>query len=183
MSQTPAVTLVRYGTEQLPSIRPTLVSLYGEVYEKEIAEDPFFSVERFEQRLRGHSSRPGWEAVVAYDGGEAAGYAYAAPLPERTGWWSHMLTPLPDEETREDGTRTLALFELMVRAPWRKTGLAQRIHEELLTGRREERVTLLVEPGHPKVKALYERWGYRHIGDQQPFPDAPVYATMLRNLR
>ncbi|WP_228976698.1 GNAT family N-acetyltransferase [Streptomyces sp. DH12] len=183
MSQSPAITLARYGTDQLPAIRATLVSLYGEVYEKEIAEDPFFSVERFEQRLQGHASRPGWEAVVAYDGGEAAGYAYAAALPERTGWWSHMLTPLPAEEIQEDGQRTLALFELMVRAPWRKTGLAARIHEELLANRQEERVTLLVEPGHPKVKALYERWGYHHIGDQQPFPDAPIYATMLRLLR
>ena len=44
-------------------------------------------------------------------------------------------------------------------------------------------MTLLVEPNHPKVKALYEKWGYVHIGDQQPFPDAPVYATMLRPLK
>ncbi|MEU3408855.1 phosphotransferase [Streptomyces sp. NPDC006670] len=40
-----------------------------------------------------HSSRPSWEAVVAYDGGEAAGYAYAATLPQNTGWWAHMLQP------------------------------------------------------------------------------------------
>ncbi|MFE2145458.1 hypothetical protein ACFXA3_27605 [Streptomyces sp. NPDC059456] len=49
-------------------------------------------------------------------------------------------------------------------------------------GRDERGVTLLVDPGHPKVKALYEGWGYLHIGDQQPFPDAPVYTTMLRTL-
>ncbi|WP_367137714.1 MULTISPECIES: hypothetical protein [Streptomyces] len=70
----------------------------------------------------------------------------------------------------------------MVRRPWRGTGTAQRIHEELLSGRPEQRVTLLVDPAHPKVKALYERWGYRYIGDQRPFPDAPVYATMVRAL-
>lgn len=93
-----------------------------------------------------------------------------------------MLTPLPEELTHETGQRTLALFELLVRAPWRKTGSAHRIHEELLTSRPEERVTLLVEPTHPKVKALYERWGYDNVGDQQPFPDAPVYTTMLRQL-
>lgn len=180
---TPEITLHRYGTDQLPTIRPTLVGVYAEVYEKEIGEDPFFSVDRFEGRLTGHSSRPSWEAVVAYDGGEAAGYVYAAALPQNTGWWAHMLQPLPEADTTEDGTRTLALFEIMVRAPWRGTGLAHRIHEELLAGRTEERVTLLVEPGHPKVKALYERWGYQHIGDQQPFPDAPVYTTMLRALR
>ncbi|RPK36348.1 hypothetical protein EES37_27120 [Streptomyces sp. ADI91-18] len=179
----PEITLHRYATDQLPTIRPTLVGVYAEVYEKEIGEDPFFSVDRFEGRLTGHSSRPSWEAVVAYDGGEAAGYAYAATLPQNTGWWAHMLQPLPEADTTEDGTRTLALFEIMVRAPWRGTGLAHRIHEELLASRTEERVTLLVEPGHPKVKTLYEGWGYQHIGDQQPFPDAPVYTTMLRALR
>ncbi|GAA1419535.1 hypothetical protein GCM10009601_16530 [Streptomyces thermospinosisporus] len=52
----------------------------------------------------------------------------------------------------------------------------------LLAGRPEERVTLLVEPAHAKVKALYESWGYRNAGDQRPFPDAPVYATMVRPL-
>ncbi|GLV98552.1 GNAT family N-acetyltransferase [Streptomyces lavendulae] len=178
----PAITLHRYGTAQLPAIRPTLVGVYAEVYEKEIGEDPFFSVDRFEGRLTGHASRPSWEAVAAFDGGEAAGYAYAATLPENTAWWAHMLEPLPADQVAEDGTRTLALFEIMVREPWRGTGLARRIHEELLAGRTEERVTLLVEPGHPKVRALYESWGYEHIGDQQPFPDAPVYATMLRRL-
>lgn len=71
----------------------------------------------------------------------------------------------------------------MVRVPWRKTGSAHRLHEELMTGRPEERVTLLVEPTHPKVQALYERWGYEYTGDQQPFPDAPIHATLIRRLR
>ncbi|GAA0470754.1 hypothetical protein GCM10009544_36040 [Streptomyces stramineus] len=93
-----------------------------------------------------------------------------------------MLTPLPAPDIAENGRRTLALFELMVRKPWRGTGSARRIHEELLAGRSEDRVTLLVEPTHPKVKALYERWGYEYVGDQQPFPDAPIYSTMLRPL-
>lgn len=176
------IALVRYGIDQLADIRPTLVSLYAEVYEKEAAEDPFFSIERFEARLRGHSARPGWEAVVAFDGGEATGYAYASPLMANTGWWGHMLEPLPAGDVAETGQRTLALFELMVRQPWRGTGLARQIHEALLEGRPEERVTLLVEKTHPKVQELYESWGYHNIGDQQPFPDAPIYATMLRNL-
>lgn len=176
------ITIRRYGVDHLDVIRPTLVSLYAEVYEKEIGEDPFFSVDRFQGRLTGHSKRPTWEAVVAFDGGEAAGYAYAAALPTHTGWWSHQLEPLPEAETIETGKRTLALYELMVGQHWRGTGLAQRIHEALLSERTEERVTLLVESTHPKVRSLYESWGYRSIGDQQPFEDSPIYATMLRSL-
>ncbi len=43
--------------------------------------------------------------------------------------------------------------------------------------------TLLVDPTHVGVKRLYESWGYEHIGDQKPFPDLPLYATMVRELR
>jgi hypothetical protein len=154
--------------------------VYAEVYADRLS-DPFFSVERFEERLDGQVSRPGWEVVVGWDKDIPVGYAYGSPLPGPR-WWTGMLEPLLEEMTAEDGTRTLALFVLMVRAPWRKTGTAHRIHEELLAGRPEERVTLLVEPTHPKVKALYESWGYQNVGDQQPFPDAPVYATMVRPL-
>ncbi|MGP3928035.1 GNAT family N-acetyltransferase [Streptomyces sp. 8N616] len=177
-----AIELNHYALDQLPDIRSALVDVYAEVYADQL-EDPFFSVERFEERLNGHASRPGWEAVVGYADGQVIGYAYASPLPAESRWWAGMLEPLPEEDTAEDGARTLALFELMVRKPWRGTGNAQLIHEDLLSGRSEERVTLLVEPTHPRVKALYERWGYKHVGDQQPFPDAPVYATMLRHLR
>lgn len=53
----------------------------------------------------------------------------------------------------------------------------------LFAERREERVTLLVDPTHVGVKRLYESWGYEHIGDQKPFPDLPLYATMVRELR
>jgi GNAT superfamily N-acetyltransferase len=94
----------------------------------------------------------------------------------------HQLDPLPEDYTEETGSRTLALFEIMVRAPWRGTGVAQRIHEELLAGRQEKRVTLLVDPRNASVKRLYESWHYQHIGDQQPFPDSPLYATMVRQL-
>ncbi|MFF6997495.1 GNAT family N-acetyltransferase [Streptomyces sp. NPDC008313] len=176
------IQFVHYARDRFTEICPTLVSLYADVYADQLS-DPFFSVERFEQRLANYASRPGWEAVVAYDGGEASGYAFAATLPQKTGWWSHMLAPLPEDDTAEDGKRTTALFELMVREPWRGTGLARRVHERLLSGRPEERVTLLVEVTHPKVKALYESWGYSNVGNQQPFPDAPVYATMVRHLR
>jgi hypothetical protein len=56
-------------------------------------------------------------------------------------------------------------------------------HEELLAGRGEDRVTLLVNPkaGDGKVQAVYERWAYEKIGEQQPFPDSPVFAAMMRD--
>jgi len=115
--------------------------------------------------------------------GEPIGYAYAAALQPGARWWMYQLDPLPEDFTEENGHRTLALNQIMVRRPWRKKGIAHRIHEELLSGRTEERVTLLVDPRNTGVKRLYEEWGYEHIGDQKPFPDSPLYATMVRQLK
>ncbi|MEV6749437.1 GNAT family N-acetyltransferase, partial [Streptomyces sp. NPDC051080] len=77
---------------------------------------------------------------------------------------------------------TFALSELMVRPKWRGTGLAQQLHDALLAPRPEQLTTLLVDTTHPRVQALYETWGYRKIGERQPFPDSPLHAVMLRGL-
>jgi len=173
----------RYTRDDLDRIRTTLVEVYAQVHADHL-DEPFHSVPRFTERLNGHSAAPGWETVVGYDSGEPVGYAYATPLGPNTRWWAHMLTPLPDGYATETGTRTLALNEIMVRKAWRGQGVARRIHEELLAGRSEERVTLLVDPANQdgRVKALYEAWGYEQIGTQQPFPDSPVFASMTRTL-
>ncbi|WP_331748465.1 GNAT family N-acetyltransferase [Streptomyces sp. NBC_00648] len=166
-------------------VRNTIVDIHVEVRQLDFKlVGDFYRAERFNDRLTNHSSAPGWEAVIAYDDGTPAGFAYATPLGPKTRWWSAMTTPLPDGYTEENGTRTLALNEIVIRRTWRGTGLAHRIHEDLLTGRTEERATLLVNPkaGDGKVQAVYERWGYGRIGDQQPFPDSPVFAAMMRSL-
>ncbi|MEE1741686.1 GNAT family N-acetyltransferase [Streptomyces sp. BE147] len=175
------VQLRRFTTDDLPAVRPVLLDVYAEVYADEL-HIPFTSLDRFDRRLTNHSAGDGWEAVIGYDGDRPVGYAYGAPLGRGARWWSHMTTPLPEGFADEDGRRTLALFELMVRAPWQGTGAARRIHEELLRPRPEERVTLLCDPEHPGVLALYESWGYRRVGDQRPFPDSPSFSVMVREL-
>ncbi|MEU8132579.1 GNAT family N-acetyltransferase [Streptodolium elevatio] len=174
--------LRHYRLPDLEQARPVLSRVYAEVYGDKLA-DEFHTLEKFEQRLRGHTAGDDWEAVIAWDTGEPVGFVYAAPLRPGARWWSVMREALPEAYTMETGSRTLALFELMVRDQWRGSGLSEELHEELLRARSEERVTLLVDPSHPKVLDLYVSWGYKRIGDQQPFPDAPVYAVMVRTLR
>jgi GNAT superfamily N-acetyltransferase len=177
----PLSNLRRYGQADLDDVRPLLVSIYAEVY-ADVLHDPFFSVERFDKRLDGQASSPGWEAVVGYTEDDAIGYAYGSPMPPATRWWSRADPPLDPAFTNETGDRTFALFELMVRQPWRGTGAAHLIHDELLRLRPEQRVALLVEEEHPKVRALYERWGYQRVARDQPTADAPAYDMMVRPL-
>ncbi|WP_369213443.1 hypothetical protein [Streptomyces flavofungini] len=81
------------------------------------------------------------------------------------------------------GRRTCALSELMVLPSWRKTGTARRLHDALLAARTEERATLLVDQGHPKVRALYEGWGWQVLGGLRPrIEHAPLFHAMLRPL-
>jgi hypothetical protein len=92
-----------------------------------------------------------------------------------------MTAPLLDGFT---DINTMALKEIMVRSPWRGTGTARRIHDELLSQRTEQRVTLLVNPlaGEGKVQGLYETWGYTAFNRQQPSPDSPALTAMIRDL-
>ncbi|UGQ13576.1 GNAT family N-acetyltransferase [Yinghuangia sp. ASG 101] len=158
----PGIELVRYGLDRASEIRPVLLEVYAEVYADEISADPFFSMARYEQRLDGHTSAPEWEAVVGWHNGVCVGYIYGF-------------------QERRDADE-FALCELMVRQPWRKTGTAKALHDALITGRSEKRVSLYVEQAHHKVRALYESWGYRFVGAPQPFPDAPAYDELVLRL-
>lgn len=174
------LTLSYYRREHLPLIRSMLVDVYAEVYDQ-TADDPFHSVERFEQRLSGHASGPSWACVAGDVDGEPVGYAYGRLDSVRE--WREVLDPAdPDvRDYGEDGT--FGLCEIMVRAPWRGKGIARGIHDELMAQRREARASLLVDAEHPKVRALYEGWGYRKVGQMQPFEDSPLYDAMVLNLR
>ncbi|WP_371666420.1 N-acetyltransferase [Streptomyces sp. NBC_00289] len=174
-------------TRDVEKVRELIVGIHVEVRgEFGLMDRPFYQRERFNERLTAYSSRPGWEAVVGYQGEEPVGYVFAVPLGEDTGWWSAEREPLAAKYVTEDGTRTLALNEILVRRQWRGAkgkGAAHALHEELLSQRQEKRVTLLVNPAlsEGRLKVVYESWGYKQIGTQQPFDDSPVFATMMRD--
>ncbi|MEU8943467.1 GNAT family N-acetyltransferase [Streptomyces goshikiensis] len=180
------VEIKQVTAEQLPLIREDVLDIHVEVRHHDFGlNTEFNSRDRFNERLTTYSSRPGWSAVMAYDDGDPVGFCFGVTLGPDTAWWSSMQSPLPAGFTDEDGKRTVALNEIVVRKPWRGSGVAWQLHEAWLAQRQEERVTLLVNPaaGDGAVQAVYEAWGYTTIGTQQPFPDSPVYASMIRPVR
>lgn len=120
----------------------TLIEVYAEVRADQLHQ-PHYSVERYGERLARHAAEPGWEAVIGYDGDEPVGYAYVNTIASDDRWWRRMTTPLPEGVTERP---TVARKEIMLRVPWRGTGVARRIHDELLAHRPEEQVSLLVNP-------------------------------------
>ncbi|MGR3937246.1 N-acetyltransferase [Streptomyces sp. BRA346] len=162
----------------LAEIHSELLSVYADIYADRLGEE-FHSVHRFDERLGWNTEVPGFGAAVGYAYGTPVGFAFGCTLQPGTRWWSGLRTSVPDEAVLETGSRTFALSELMVVETVRGTGAAKRIHDELLRPRNEERVTLLVEQAHPRVRARYEEWGYRWLGEVMPFPDAPLYDAMV----
>ncbi|KUF13347.1 GNAT family N-acetyltransferase [Streptomyces silvensis] len=173
----PELHLRRYGHAQATEIRDLLLDVHDEVYEG--TDDPLAPRDVFARFVDSWSGKEGFACVVAHARAEPVGYAYGAPLGPATTWWGKVEPALHTEFMAETGTRTFALSELMVRSPWRGTGASRLIHDELLRGRPEERVTLLVHKEHAKVRALYESWGYTSVGEAQPFVGAPLLCTMV----
>ncbi|MEU6122799.1 N-acetyltransferase [Streptomyces sp. NPDC047123] len=173
--------LERRGAAGLGEIRSMLLDVYAEIYADRLGEE-FHTVDRFDERLGWNAEVPGFSAVVGYAGADPVGYAYGCTLQPGTRWWDGLRTPVPDGAAVEDGGRTFALSELMVVARVRGTRASRAIHDELLRGRTERRATLLVEREHPKVRALYEAWGYEWFGEVVPFTDSPLYDAMMLRL-
>jgi ribosomal protein S18 acetylase RimI-like enzyme len=177
------VELRHYTGRELNQIRQAFIALYAEVFAHEI-DNPFWSVENFARRIDRHATMPGFDAIVAYHGNEPIGYAYGIILPATTRWWATIQPPLTDSEfTREDGHRTFAVFEVIVKPEWQNQGIGRHIHDNLLSGRSEQRVTIATHQGNAQARKTYLRWGYEHIGTRQPTPSAPVLDVFLRSRR
>ncbi|MFF4647024.1 GNAT family N-acetyltransferase [Streptomyces sp. NPDC001389] len=160
--------------------RSPLVAVYADVREP-LLHLPNYAVPTFADRLERHGREPGFGAVLAFDAEDRpVGYAYGNTVEAGDRWWKR-IGDVDEEYTRSPA---LALKEIGVTVPRRGTGLARRIHDELLAGREERYVSLMVNPaaGEGKVQRVYESWGYRAIGTVRPSPDSPALTAMVRPL-
>lgn len=158
-----------------------LLAIYQEVYAERLS-DPFFHPDRFWQRLEGYASRDGFRLVTGQVGDEMVGFTLGETLPEGSGWWQGFQGDIDPDVLRETGTRTFAINELMVRPSWRRRGYAKILSTALLAGRTEKRATLLVREENTAAYTAYLSWGFRVIGQVQPFHDSPTYEAMVKDL-
>jgi ribosomal protein S18 acetylase RimI-like enzyme len=170
----------RAGTaEQI--IDSVITKLYIDTH-ADVIDDPFYSAERFVQRIRGYMRAPGFELVTGSVDDMPVGLALGYALPENARWWAGLTTPAEPGFTTEDGTRTFGLCELMVHPNWQARGIAHAIHDELFTNRPEQRASLLVRSNNTSAQRAYAKWGWQHAGKLQPFPDSPHYDVLVLDL-
>ncbi|MFE6050535.1 GNAT family N-acetyltransferase [Kitasatospora sp. NPDC056446] len=172
---------LRHHTALAPEARRDLLDVYADV-RAPLLHLPNYRADVFAERLDRHAAEPGFALVLGYDGDLPIGYAYGNTVTADDRYWKRMTDPLPDGFT---DTPVLVIKEIGVRTPWRGTGAARRIHDALLTGRTEDRVSLMVNPlaGDGKVQHLYETWDYQAFNAQQPTPDSPRLTAMIRPTR
>lgn len=170
------------GTQALGHL-DELRDLYREVY-----ADPPYSwgdehAELFVERFKQQATAEGFALVDARHGDELVGVIFGVTLGLTTGWWHHLLAPLPDDVTTERPGRTFAVVELLVRKAWRRQHIAQVLHDHLLHGRSEQRATLTVLPAALPAQSAYAKWGWRKVAEKRnPLPGSPVFDVMVRGL-
>ncbi|MFD9637132.1 GNAT family N-acetyltransferase [Streptomyces violascens] len=173
-SSAAAVDLRHYGHDDFDDIRQTLLDVHADAYADRAHEE---FIQRFPWFVDQWGNRTRFACVVAYDGSEPIGFTYGAPGEPGREWWRDYLAEPPADPS------TFSVSELMLKVKWRKRGLGERLHTALLDGRPEALAVLTVDTKRPRLRALYEGWGYRKIGERQPFPDSPLYAVMLLDLK
>jgi hypothetical protein len=137
------------------------------------------------ERFDAYTRAEGFELVVASIDGEPVGQTWGWPLTPNSRWWTGLALEDGDVDafTKEDGSRTFALSEIMVAAEHAGQHIARGLHDELLSGRPEERATLLVDPPNHRAYDRYRAWGWYKVGSLRPsWPDAPLFDVLIHNL-
>jgi len=159
-----------------------LRALHAEVYADppyRRDDDPALFADRFRVQRR----QPGFALAEARSGGYLVGYASGMPLRPSTSWWRDLTTPVPPDVTAEHPGRTFALTDLLVRASWRRQGIAQALHDLILAGRPEERATLTVLPAAAAAQGAFQKWGWRRVArTRESGPDSAVADVLVRPL-
>ncbi|WP_432829326.1 N-acetyltransferase family protein [Dactylosporangium sp. CA-092794] len=181
MTETPLLTTEHLNQQGMRQQREDLLDVYSKVYQDSLS-DPFFSVERYWERLEAYASRDGFSLVLGRVNGRLIGYTLGYTLPKGSGWWRGLEAGVPSEFLEEDGRRTFALNEIMVLAEHRRKGYARILHDALLSGRAELRATLLVLPNNTPARTAYFSWGWEMVGQLRPFDDAPTYDSLILDL-
>lgn len=169
------------GPDSIDDAAGLVTRLYQATHAEHV-DTPFYSVERFVERIRGYAKSPGFELVVGSNDGEPVGLALGYALPTVARWWNGLTTPVDPALIKEDGSRTFALCEIMTHPEWQGQGIAHQVHDELLSKRPEQRATLLVDPENDTAYQAYRRWGWTLLGKLRPYPDAPHYDALTLDL-
>lgn len=144
----------------------------GQLYESDfvdqsLQETRIFTKDRFRKKLLDdYATRPDFKIAMLWRGQKITGYPYGFPLQQETLWWDGISPdePLPSGYVEEDGCRTVALIDIVVKRDARGQKLGSQLHAAFLKEYLADRVTLLSEPVLQPAYSVFQHWGYERIG-------------------
>jgi GNAT superfamily N-acetyltransferase len=177
------LTFRRLDGEGARARRDVITLIHQDAYAERIKSgNPFYTRDAFMRRFDAHTAHPLLDLVIAYVDDEPVGQTWGWPLAKDAGArvWKG-LSPEPEPGfTDEDGKRTFALAEIMVRKAWTSQGIAHALHDELLRARPEQRAELFVNPDNTRARRAYLKWGWRKVGQIRPdLPYAPLFDVLV----
>jgi len=150
--------------------------------EAEQMHDPFYWPDRFVDRLeRMYAPSSGFEMVAGRLDGRLVGFAFGTTREKSQRVWDAVGKALPGMSVPEKRESIFLFCEINVHPSCQGRGYGRALHDALLAGRPERLAFLLVHPDN-LARFAYASWGWRKIGEQQPFPDSPVFDEMARVL-
>lgn len=181
--------LTRYRREAADELFEIATEIHAEIYSESLFENhPFFSESAFRQRYVTALEQSSFELLMARIEGKEVGYMYGYTLQPEVGWWDAVewsektQASWLGDYTAEDGSRTVVIPEILVKLSHRRMGVARSMHDEFLSGRKEQRAGLRVLPNNLPAKTAYLKWGWNTIGMVRPTPEAPLFECMVKSL-
>jgi GNAT superfamily N-acetyltransferase len=172
----------RYDSTSAAEHVPAFIDLYAEVYDvPPYVDDPFFSVDRYAERLAGAMTMRGFGIVTATIDDLLVGIGHGVTLPRDVAWWQSIKDSQPTHhvEAAEAGD-IFWLRELQVREAYRNKGIGRKLHDHLRAGRSEAFTTMTVVIDNEPARSAYLRWGYIIIGQIRHAPESPLYDAMIQ---
>jgi GNAT superfamily N-acetyltransferase len=143
----------------------------------------FFWPDQYVDRLkRMYAPSRGFELVVGRIDGKLVGYVFGSPRDNSADVWERVAKELPDIPAPDKPEPIFIFREFQVHPDYQRRGYGRRLHDTLFSTRPEKLAHLLVRKDNMPARAAYFLWGWRKLGEQQPFPDAPTFDELVRGL-
>jgi GNAT superfamily N-acetyltransferase len=144
--------------------------------------NPWFGPGPFWQRLvELYAPDHGFGLVAAWRDETMVGYAFGSPMGKPQEIWGMVRSAMPDVAVTATEEPIYFFREFAVDPSCQGKGYGRLLHDQLL-GTRPERLAHLLVRQDNLAKAAYVHWGWRIVGQVQPFEDSPVMDAMVLRL-
>lgn len=170
----------RYDGNATLALQDEILPVYAAAHD-DLQDDPWFHPNQFWQRLVDlYAPGKDFELVAGRLDGEVVGYAFGSPRFGDVELWQCTRDTFPDLSLPAEPGPIYIFREFAVHSKHQRQGFGRQIHDALMEPRPESLASLLVRKDNDPAQAAYRSWEWRRLGDQQPFPDSPVFDQLVR---